>query len=454
MKTANYIGAKSPSGQGYKYPLSTETLDFIQDQIHLLESLAGIGGTSYILRLPTAKLKGIAAIYHPDTDANKNDPRAGETELLYIDNSPTYSSAMQYLAVTTKVEKITADGVDYEEARIIRTAKFARMVAVGSESYRLSDMANLEALTRRFPTNAVLSAQIKTIPQTVLNYLKDVLDEKLTAKTRTGLTQSQLDNSAELRKACVLSCVSSVAVFGMSSYTLIVTEQGTGTVRQEIIQGQDQHYVRTFSGGKWGAWVQQIETTMHLDVKIIGNTVYLRHGALPSDCDIVLLRKKKRGAWRSTGGANSLEKNKGKKKKRAPKRQYVHYKGIVLSKGTPGKWYVPKCTTVADKARDGQLVGKEMPTLCASLFYKGADGMYHVQGVRKKMILKTTSNKKGTVHRAFAPIGVQIARLKPTGGKDSGGEIVHMKYRISQQGNRDPKTKKLTYSWTRSFSQD
>ena len=193
---------------------------------------------------------------------------------------------------------------------------------------------------------------------------------------------------------------------------------------------------------------------MHLDVKIVGSTVYLRHGALPDDCDIVLLRKKKRSARRATGGPNSYAKNRGKVKKRQPKRQYVHFKGIKLSKGEPGKWYVPKCVAVTDRAKDGNLIGKEMPTLCASLFYVGADGMNRVQGVRKKLILKSTTNKKGTAHRAFVPIGVQIARLKPTGGKDSGGEIVRMKYRVSQEGHRDPKTKKITYSWRRTFSQD
>lgn len=37
MNTANYL-------KNGKYPLSTETLSFIQDQIKLLEALAGLGG--------------------------------------------------------------------------------------------------------------------------------------------------------------------------------------------------------------------------------------------------------------------------------------------------------------------------------------------------------------------------------------------------------------------------
>lgn len=450
MKTANYTGTQTATGGNGKYPLSTETLDFIQEQIRLLEALAGIGGTNYILRLPSNGLDGVAVIYHaPKTDTTA---RKGEAEIVYIAASPVYSATMKYLSVKTTAETITADGERYLEARVVRTAQFSAKTVAGAENYILSGFANLTGGTfAAFPTNASLAAQLKNVGPTVLTYLKDILAEKLTAKTQKGVTREQLD---KLKTACVLSCVDSYAFFGSTAYTVVVTEQGGTMVRQELIQGQDQRYVRTFNGSTWGTWVQQLETAMHLDVKIVGSTVYLRHGALPSDCDIVLLRKKKRSARRATGGPNSYTKNRGKVKKRQPKRQYVHFKGIKLTKGEPGKWYVPKCIAVADKAKDGNLIGKEMPTLCASLFYVGADGMNRVQGVRKKLILKSTANKKGTAHRAFVPIGVQIARLKPTGGKDSGGEIVRMKYRVSQEGHRDPKTKKISYSWRRTFSQD
>ena len=61
---------------------------------------------------------------------------------------------------------------------------------------------------------------------------------------------------------------------------------------------------------------------------------------------------------------------------------------------------------------------------------------------------------KGTCHKAYAPIGVQIARLKPTGGKDSGGEIVRMKYRISQYKSKVLGPQTATYSFLRTFSLD
>ena len=437
MNKASYTGTVTATGGVGKYPLSTETLDFIQEQIVLLETLAGIGGSNYILRAPDGVNEGVAVI----VNTNK------QIEVVTIQARPIFSASVKYLTVTTTPHNIKADDETYLEARVLRSAQFT--TGKGAESYDINKFANVESKTlANFPTNAVLAAQIKNMPQTVLNSLKDVLAEKLTAKTLVGLTQKQLDG---LKTSCVLSCTKSVALFGLSDYTVVITQQGGVMVRQEIIQGQDQHFVRTFNGTAWGEWAQQLETAMHLDVKIVGTTVYLRHGALGTDCDIVLLRKKRRNAWRSTGGPNAYTKNRGHKKKRQPKRQYVHFKGIKLSKGTPGKWYVPKCIAVADPKADDDLIGKEMPTLCASLFYQGADGICRIQGSRKKMVLKNRNNKKGTQHRGYAQIGVQIARLKPTGGKDPGGEIVRMKYRISQCKSKNA-AGTVFYSWMRSFS--
>lgn len=438
MKTASYTGTRTATGGVGKYPLSTETLEFIQDQIKLLEQLAGAGGSNYILKAPDGTTGGVAVIVNAGKQA----------EVVEISPRPVFSASVKYLTITTTAEDIKADAETYKEARILRTAQFT--AGKGAESYDINSFANVSGKQlETFPTNAALAAQIKNMPQTVLTYLKDVLAEKLTAKAVRGLTQKQLDG---LKTPCVLSCTASVALFnGLTDYTVVVTAQGSKMVRQELIQGGDCHYVRTFDGATWGAWLQQIETAMHLDVKVVGTKVYLRHGALGSDCDIVLLRKKKRSAYRSTGGANAYTKNKGKRKKRQAKRQYVHFKGIRLSKGTPGKWYVPKCIAVADKAKDGNLIGKEMPSLCASLFYAGHGGVFRMQGNRKKIVLKTTTNVKGTAHKAYAPIGVQIARLKPTGGKDSGGEIVRMKYRVSQRRFKD-NTGLVWYGWMRTFS--
>lgn len=437
MNKASYTATATATGGVGKYPLSTETLDFIQDQIMLLETLCGIGGGNYILRAPDGTNEGVAVILGTDK----------KTEVVAIQARPVFSRSVRYLTVTTASEDIAADAEKYLEARTYRSAQFT--TAKGEESYDINTFANVSnKMLSAFPTNALLAAKIEQLPATVLNLLRDVLAEKLTAKTVNGLTETQLDG---LKTPCVLSCTASVALFGQTDYTLVVTRQGGEMVRQELIQGENQHYVRTFNGTAWGVWTQQVETAMHIDVKIAGTTVWLRHGALGADCDIVLLRKKRRSSWRSTGGTNSYTKNRGKRKRRQPKRQYVHFKGIKLSKGEPGKWYVPKCVAVADPKADGNLIGKEMPTLCAPLFYQGENGFSRIQGSRKKIVLKSQPNKKGLQHRGYAPIGIQIARLKSTGSKDSGGEIARMKYRISQRKSKNASGAVL-YSWVRSFS--
>lgn len=435
MNTASYTSTTTATGGVGKYPLSTETLDFIQAQIKLLECLAGIGGKNYILQ--TSNGGGVVVITNSE----------GILEVLELMQKPAFSQSVKYVTVVTETEDIQADDEKYLEARIYRRAQFT--TTKGAESYDINSFANVSNKTLgAFPTNTQLAEQIKNLPATVLEYLKDTLAQKLTSKPLKGVTKAQIDG---LRTACVLSCSESVSLFGSTDYTLIVTEQGRSKVRQELIQGSNARYVRTWTGTAWGAWEHQTETAMHLDVKIVGTTVYLRHGALGEDCNIVLLRKKKRSSWRATGGSLAYSKNRGIRKKRSGKTQYVHFKGICLSKGTPGTWYVPKCLSVKDSAKDGNLVGKELPGLCASLFYVGHGGYYRMQGSRKKIVLKTTPNSKGTCHRAYAPIGVQIARLNPTGGKDSGGEIVRMKYRVSQRRSKSS-AGVVSYSWMRTFS--
>ena len=99
-----------------------------------------------------------------------------------------------------------------------------------------------------------------------------------------------------------------------------MTEQGSHNVRQELIQGSNVRYVRTGNSSTWGVWEHQTETAMHLDVKIVGTTVYVRHGVLGDDCDLVLLRKKKRSAWRATGGQRHTAKTRESAKDEPPKR--------------------------------------------------------------------------------------------------------------------------------------
>lgn len=62
MQKGNYTNTATASGGQGKYPLSTQTLDFIQQQITLLQQLGFIGGNKYILRQPDGTQTGLAFI--------------------------------------------------------------------------------------------------------------------------------------------------------------------------------------------------------------------------------------------------------------------------------------------------------------------------------------------------------------------------------------------------------
>ena len=435
MKTAGYITTQTETGGTGKYPLSTQTLDFIQSQILLLQQLSLIGGNRFVLKEPKDNAPGAVVI---------------DGEVLILSAKPERTTGTKYISVKTESQDIEADGEVYKEARTVRTASYSTTKT--SECYELNTF-NID-----FATNTRLATQIKQMPETVLKYISDILAEKLSSLEITGLTQQKLDG---IKTPCLISCKNSLNLFGPTNYCLMVRVMGD-VVQQEITLQDNQKFVRTFSSGKWGKWGRTTEN-LHIEVKIVKGWVYLRHHYLPSDVSIILLRKKKRSKYRSTGGANSYAHNKGKRIGRSPKTQYVHFKGIVLSQGVAGQWYVPKCVSVADKDVDGDLIDKELPTLCRSIIKEKQlniqlkDGKiepvlgFRVQGLRNFV---TDHNGRNMQHRGYASIAIQVARQNNNVNKDAGGEMVKLKYRISRKRTRkDGQSGALgDYIWYRSFS--
>ncbi len=127
MNKAQYTSVKTESGDSGRYPLSTQTLDFIQSQILLLQKLALIGGGSYILKEPDGESGGIAVI---------------DGEVIPLAASPVYSSEMNYVAVTETAENISADGVTYLKARVYRTAAYSADVS-GDENHEITSFTHL-----------------------------------------------------------------------------------------------------------------------------------------------------------------------------------------------------------------------------------------------------------------------------------------------------------------------
>lgn len=435
MKTASYISTQTETGGSGKYPLSTQTLDFIQSQILLLQQLSLIGGNRFILREPDGNSAGACAI---------------DGEVLVLSAKPVRGTSTKYISVVTEKQDIEADDEVYIGARTVRTATYSTTKT--AECYEINTFDN-------FATNTTLAAQVKQMPQTVLRYISDIMAEKLSSLEISGMTQAKLDS---IKTPCLISCKNSIALFaGQTNYSVMVRLMGD-VVHQELTLQDNQKFVRTFSSGTWGKW-GRITENLHIEVKIVKGTVYLRHHYLPSDASIILLRKKKRSKFRSTGGDNALSKNRGKRIGRSPKTQYVHYKGIVLSQGVAGQWYVPKCVSVADMRVDSDLVGKEMPTLCRALIKEGTaiispDGStkqevsgFRIQGLRNFV---SNSNGRNMQHSGYASIAVQVARQNNNVAKDAGGEMVKLKYRISRKRTRkDGHNGALSdYIWYRSFS--
>lgn len=434
MKTASYISTQTETGGSGKYPLSTQTLDFIQSQILLLQQLSLIGGNRFILREPDGNSAGACVI---------------DGEVLVLSAKPVRGTSTKYISVVTEKQDIEADDEVYIEARTVRTATYSTTKT--AECYEINTFDN-------FATNTTLAAQVKQMPETVLKYISDIMAEKLSSLEISGMTQAKLDS---IKTPCLISCKNSIALFaGQTNYSVMVRLMGD-VVHQELTLQDNQKFVRTFSSGTWGKW-GRITENLHIEVKIVKGTVYLRHHYLPFDASIILLRKKKRSKFRSTGGSNAYAHNKGKRIGRSPKTQYVHFKGIVLSQGVAGQWYVPKCVSVADMAVDGNLIDKELPTLCRSLIKEGYVDRYYkdntptkifgyrVQGLRNFV---TSTNGKNMQHRGYASIAVQVARQNNNVAKDAGGEMVKMKYRIARKRNKNQTTGELSnYVWYRSFS--
>lgn len=208
--------------------------------------------------------------------------------------------------------------------------------------------------------------------------------------------------------------------------------------RQTAILPDGSRYERCYDpeAATWSNWQSDTPMSVHIEAKVVRGTVYLRHGNLPAGASIVLLRKKRRSQWRRTGAV---------RQRRAPKTQYVHFKGITLSTGTPGQWYVPKCVA-ADACFHAYetLIGKELPTLCRTLLYedKRVGGVYHLQGLRRNIVFK--DNDEQTVHRkrhgGYVRIAVALAYTRWVGSqghlaarRDSGGPLTLLRFRVQNQ---------------------
>ncbi len=94
-----------------RYPLSTDTLEFMQQQIHLVYTLASLYGENYIIRQSTASADGLIVI---------------KNELMPLKGTP-----QKFIKLVVEKTNITAAGLTFANARVKRYAQYASNACVG-----------------------------------------------------------------------------------------------------------------------------------------------------------------------------------------------------------------------------------------------------------------------------------------------------------------------------------
>lgn len=144
MDKANY----TDNGKG-RYPLSTDGLEFIQSQIELIYSVAELHGRNYILKGSTAMTEGIIVV---------------EGEMMPLQGQPN-----AYIQVKEEYDKLEADGLVFEKARVKRVAQYIAS-STGEGCYEASLFKKLttieEMTTHLMPKGAIVmwSGAIEAIP--------------------------------------------------------------------------------------------------------------------------------------------------------------------------------------------------------------------------------------------------------------------------------------------------
>lgn len=150
MNLANYTTATNSAGKVGQYPLSTETLSFLQDQILLLQQLVGIvdgprSNRPIIIKSPTKTEVG-ALIY-------RGEILEVSTLSIDVQAGKEYSVVIREAASDIKIQ-----GDLYKAARTIRVAHVSPLGAVGSIGtvqsrsagvVHTADTANLYELSRK-----------------------------------------------------------------------------------------------------------------------------------------------------------------------------------------------------------------------------------------------------------------------------------------------------------------
>lgn len=224
MDIANYKTAVNRAGQVGHYPLSTETLDFIQEQIKLLQKLSGMAGYQHpwVVRSPDASHDGIL-LY--------ND------ELLPIEpiSIPLTKGATYALCLRERKQEVQTLDDTYQDARLYRTAYIATKGTADAIGF-------IEAAT----SSSVNTPGAFTLAQLATSVTSVEPVEVSTEPGKAMLTTTDIDSSWLGRKRLYLA--STWAGDFISSYELdgasLTTQLLEGTSRSFIQELETKDGVR------------------------------------------------------------------------------------------------------------------------------------------------------------------------------------------------------------------
>lgn len=277
MDIANYKTTVNRAGQVGHYPLSTDTLDFIQEQIKLLQKLSGMAGYQHpwVIRSPNSSSDGIL-LY--------ND------ELLPIEpiSIPLTKGTTYDLCLRERKQEVQTLEDTYRDARLYRTAY---IVAKGTDGA----IGSVEATT---------SSSVHTPGTFTLAQLADSVTsvKNLEVSTEPGkamLTTTDIDSSWLGRKRLYLASSRWAGDF-ISSYELdgaqLTTQLLEGTSKsfiQELETKDGVRYRRKYkhpyeeeindeeTGGtndsRWKCLSNQIIGSCHLEIDPEGKSVQISH---------------------------------------------------------------------------------------------------------------------------------------------------------------------------------
>ncbi|WP_373697225.1 hypothetical protein [Porphyromonas loveana] len=149
MNKANYQNPEDSSGGTGRYPISIETLEFIQGQIFSLQEIVRALGTTYIISFPSGRVPGQIVI---------------DGEILPLLNDIGVLSSGAYIVIKEEHQGAVIDGISYGRLRTIRYAlRTTSPAASGKGVLNEADIPVLQQMTHVQQTNKIRLLRVNQI---------------------------------------------------------------------------------------------------------------------------------------------------------------------------------------------------------------------------------------------------------------------------------------------------